>query len=339
MKKHASFRPALVLALAFSLPAAAQAQAQSASGTDLPEATVDTSLGSADQAAANEARRQASVRFRSGVALFQEGDYEGALAEFQQAYDAAPSPVVLYNLAHTHLALRNYVAAVEALTEYLRTAGDRITPERRTTVEGEIASLSQRIGSVRVTTNVAGATISIDGHEVGTSPLAEPVRVSTGRHQIVARARGHEEATRTVTVAGGTEAVVELELVEDAVTIVAATAPAPESHRLRRLGWATLGSGIALGAGAGVAFGLAMRARSDYDAAAGASPSDVTAAEAASTQLHRASLAADVLTASAVAFGGAGLVMVLVDKHRREGDERGVSVTPTVSGVLVHGRF
>jgi Tfp pilus assembly protein PilF len=50
----------------------------------------------------HEATRDAGKHFQRGVALFNEADYAGALAEFKKAYELAPNPAVLYNIGQTH---------------------------------------------------------------------------------------------------------------------------------------------------------------------------------------------------------------------------------------------
>jgi tetratricopeptide (TPR) repeat protein len=46
-------------------------------------------------------QKEADRHFKSGVALFKEAKYAEALAEFERAYEIAPHPLVLYNIAIT----------------------------------------------------------------------------------------------------------------------------------------------------------------------------------------------------------------------------------------------
>jgi hypothetical protein len=60
---------------------------------------------------------------------------------------------------------------------------------------------STRNGGTRIESSVDGATVWIDGHEVGLAP-ADP-RLSSGRHTVEVRADGHQRAQWSMTVADG----------------------------------------------------------------------------------------------------------------------------------------
>ncbi|MBV9946426.1 MAG: tetratricopeptide repeat protein, partial [Myxococcales bacterium] len=53
----------------------------------------------ATSAAAAQASEDASVHFKRGLQLFDEGDYTLALVEFNRAYQLAPNYRALYNIA------------------------------------------------------------------------------------------------------------------------------------------------------------------------------------------------------------------------------------------------
>src|SRR5690606_37529266 len=133
-------------------------------------------------------------------------------AEFQRAYRIAPAHQVLYNLGRVHEALGHAVEATDTYEQYLREAGDRIPEARRHEVEQALARQRARIGRLMVRTNVDGATISVDGVDVATTPLDEPLRVSAGEHTVGARAAGYDSLRRAVRLAGGVTETVEMEL-------------------------------------------------------------------------------------------------------------------------------
>jgi tetratricopeptide (TPR) repeat protein len=276
-----------------------------------------------------------------GVSLYEEGDFPAALAEFERANEAAPSAVVLYNIAQTHLALRDYVAANDTLLRYIELGGDRITEARREEVRAQLATLAMRVGRILVACNEDGVAVIVDGHTVGRTPITEPLRVSSGRHQVVLRASGREPQEQNVTVAGNTEVSVEFTFDPLPPPVVVEEAP---SRTLRTVGWIGMGVGIASGVTAFATFGLAMGARSDYDDATALRPANEQAARNARDDVRRFSLATDVLTGVAIAGCGAGLALILIDRNRN-GDEEStpadtaVVVVPTRSGLNVVGRF
>jgi hypothetical protein len=126
---------------------------------------------------------EARDHFDRGVKFYDEADYAAARVEFERAYALAPAWQVLFNVGQSQFQLRRYAQALVTLRRFLAEGGARVPAERRTIVESELADLANRIGHLAVVSNVAGATVSIDGEPAGTTPLAEPALVSVGiRH-------------------------------------------------------------------------------------------------------------------------------------------------------------
>lgn len=179
-----------VALIAFALGEAAPARAQPA-----------------DPAGAEEAARR---HFQSATALFEAGDYELALDEFQAAYDAKPHPTVLRNVAATQERLRRYPDAVRTLERYLAEASSAGLRAERSAIEAHLVGLRSLVGRIEVVLDEPGFAIEVDGREAGTSPLADPVEVSLGTRTVVSRREGYEDETATVRVAGGQTTRVEL---------------------------------------------------------------------------------------------------------------------------------
>lgn len=158
---------------------------------------------------------QARQHFGRGVELFQEGDYEAALADFTQAYELAPHYALLYNVGLVHAHLHRYPEAVSNLRRYLDQGGAEIDAGRRSEVERELRRLSGLVGQISLDIGeVADATIYIDGVEVATTPLEGPLNVAAGRRRVEVRAEGHLPFRREVIIAGGVEVDVRATLVE-----------------------------------------------------------------------------------------------------------------------------
>lgn len=153
--------------------------------------------GPAQDPAMVEARRH----FVQGVALYNDGDFGAALAEFEATYKASPIPAVLYNLGLTNKALFRYAEAVDWLTRYLR---DDITiaPERRAEVEMVINEMKSLLAEVRVTVTPDTATVVLDGRGVKLSPT-EPLRLKAGQHVFEISAEWHQPERREITVTAG----------------------------------------------------------------------------------------------------------------------------------------
>lgn len=159
-----------------------------------------------------DAVAEAREHFERGIEFFNEGRNDAALAEFERAYQIAPTPPVLYNIARVHEALGDSVSATDAYTKYLEDAGDSLNRRRRSEVIASLERQRARIAFVTVTSNVEGASISVDGVDVATTPLDGPLRLSAGQHTIGVRAAGYDSVRRAVQLAGGDRVALELPL-------------------------------------------------------------------------------------------------------------------------------
>lgn len=118
-------RQLLVAAVAISLaagPAAAQPPAS--------QATVNTQV--------------AQKHYELGDKLYTVGNYRQALVEFEKAYELAPRPELLFNLARCHEVLGDLERAVATYQGYLDKKPDA---RNRDTVKARIKNLQQRIAA------------------------------------------------------------------------------------------------------------------------------------------------------------------------------------------------
>ena len=164
-----------------------------------------------------ETRRLAAEHFDRGIAFFNEERYDAALAELARAYELAPAHQVLYNLARVHAALGNAVESARAYSSYLEDAGASIGRARRREAERALAEQRSRIGRLTVTADVPRATISVDGVDVATTPLTEPIELSAGSHTVEVRAPGREPVRRAVSIAGNTDQTLDLRLERESI--------------------------------------------------------------------------------------------------------------------------
>jgi len=159
-------------------------------------------------------QKEADRHFKSGVALYKEAKYGEALAEFERAYEIAPHPLVLYNIAGCHRELSHYADAVKFYNRFLAEGKGKVPAARLSAAQTELDGILARIARVTVTVAPSdGATIIVDGNQLGT--LVEmPLMLPPGEHKIIARATGHKDVERTVRVASGDELTIDLTLPE-----------------------------------------------------------------------------------------------------------------------------
>ena len=157
-------------------------------------------------------KEQARKHYDRGVELFDDGQLEGAMIEFQRAYDLTHHYAVLYNLGQVLASLAKPLEAEEAYSRDLTEGGKRIPEARRTEVELELARQKARIATLEIRGLPEGAAVLLDGKEIGKAPLPRPIRVAMGTHTVAGSADGYSPVKRQVTVAGEDRRVVELVL-------------------------------------------------------------------------------------------------------------------------------
>src|SRR3954447_4736357 len=62
---------------------------------------------------------EAKRHFAQGIALYNDGNFNAALAEFEAAYKIKQAPSVLYNIGLSQKSLFHYNEAIASLQEYL----------------------------------------------------------------------------------------------------------------------------------------------------------------------------------------------------------------------------
>ena len=176
----------------------------------LLSAVLVAACAGAARAADDPRRAEAAERFDRGMALLEQGDNAGALAELTRVYELAPHPQVLYNLGLVYAAMKRPVEAARALDEVLAAPGAlpaaSLARARRTRDEQ-----ARGVARLELTTNVP-ATIDADGVEVGKTPLAAPLALAAGTHVIGATGAGYLPARKQITLAGQTTQQLHLEL-------------------------------------------------------------------------------------------------------------------------------
>jgi hypothetical protein len=161
-----------------------------------------------ERAGASEAARH----FDRGYLLAQQGSLETAIAEFKQAYALSPHPSVLYNLGQAYAASGRAVEAVQTLRKYLEHADPKLDPERRAQALALVDYQSQRIGTLELDVEPAGAELMLDGEPLGRAPLASPVQLTAGSHGLTVAHAGYTPRSVRVEIVGKANTTTKLRL-------------------------------------------------------------------------------------------------------------------------------
>jgi tetratricopeptide (TPR) repeat protein len=286
---------------------------------------------------AQEADALAREKFTEGRTLFDEGRYAEAAQAFTDAWRRDPNWKLLYNIAQSEAAARNYGAALIRFEEYLSSGGDEIPAERRDEVLAEIRRLRDIVAYVEIAAP-AGCTVLVNNSEWGITPLSGPVVITAGtEHQIVLQREGRELFRHNVRISSQTTRKLAFdeppaeqtdEPSADAAPPgeVEKAAPTEPDSRLMTAGWTTLSIGAAALAAMAVTGSLALskgRALDDkYDGRVPAPQADRV------DTVNHLSLATDILLICGSALAATGIVL-LIAGHRKKRAES-LSLTPSL---------
>jgi tetratricopeptide (TPR) repeat protein len=178
-----------------------------------PDPSPAPGIVAADPDPGDETTEQARRHFQSGIKLYRDGNYSGALAEFEAAYALKPGASSLQNIALALKGLFRYAEAADTLRALLERHGDTLSEPARQAVDRAIQELSSLVGSIVVRVSPPEARVSVDGRPLDAAELQGGIRLNVGEHTLVAEAPGYGTAKKTVRVAGGQDRVpVELDL-------------------------------------------------------------------------------------------------------------------------------
>lgn len=277
-----------------------------------------TSPAPQDQGRPTAAAKEAEGHFARARQLFDEGDHALALIEFQRAYDLSPNYRVLYNIGQVEIQLFHYAAARVALEKFLSDGGAEVAPQRRAQAEQDLRMLGERTAFLRVVT-IPPADVVIDDQAPIPGPFPKHLLVNAGQRKIVVSRPGYLTVTRAVTLAGGDDKEIDIDLVpvpeapKPVVVLPPSPAPTHPNFVPAAIGWSATG---ALAIGAAIVGGVYLGKQADIDALDDPKRevSRKTADDAAASAKSLA-ITADILGLAAIGTGLLSLYFTLRPPH------------------------
>ncbi|MBN2531105.1 MAG: hypothetical protein JXR76_32265 [Deltaproteobacteria bacterium] len=323
-------------------------------------------IAAAPPASADEVDDLAATLFKEGKREFENLNYTAAARAFRDAYRLRPSWKLLYNIAQSEAAAKNYGLALDAFERYLAEGGDAIPAARESEVADEMGRLKLKVGNLALKAP-AGATILINDTTRGTTPLPGYVRLASGReHHLVVkqgeevlldrRVRIGSEETLEVIVNGNPDAAVASNNPEDKNTDTPASETdttaekadhlpkmqTSSSHPLKVTGWSLIGAGGALLIAGSITGGITMAKSSKLQEDCPNKVCDDPDAKDRHSTTKNLAIATDILLVAGGVTAATGLVLLLVDRKRQR-NERAARVTPfanaSAAGFLLQGQF
>jgi PEGA domain len=286
-----------------------------------------------------EARRAARDLFLEGNRLFRVPLFVQAAEKYTAALARWKHPAFYFNLAVTQLNLGQELEARNNLEQSIKHGAEPLGADEFNEAQKQLRDVERQLGRIRITCQLAGAEVTLDGSTVFTGPGSYQGWVKASAHQITAKKKGYLPEARRVTLTPGTIQETELKL----VTL------SDVSDTSRR--WATwkplavLSAGVAVAAGAGVTHYLASRNFNGYDdrflqlacaQSTGCMQGDIPASMTA--QLDHARLEQRIAIGGYIAGGAlvtTGVVLMYMNRPRLTEDATGVAssvaIVPTAS--------
>ncbi|MCU0681085.1 MAG: PEGA domain-containing protein [Polyangiaceae bacterium] len=135
-------------------------------------------------------------------------DWAKALSAYQTANGAQPSAEALEGAANAHFQLKHDGEAHAAYSQWLEKYGAAAPAAKKNTARTRLKELEKKTGAFTLTISEPGATVSIDGQPIGSSPLPGPVRLTAGARQVRVEKDGFLPFEQGLSVtAGGTNAL------------------------------------------------------------------------------------------------------------------------------------
>jgi tetratricopeptide (TPR) repeat protein len=259
-----------------------------------------------------QAAQRARERFQAGMEHFQAHRYRDAIHEFELAASLVPSADIWFNIARAWEELGEYEPAIEYYRRYLR---DRVDPPDRQRVEQHIAELEERMeaerqqgqhapttGTLRIRANQDGATVIVDGREVGESPLSVPITTQPGEHEVMVEKEGYLPFRSQVNVQAGGDTTAYADLVE------ATEYRAVRGSRI----FTWIAGGLAVVSG-GVAIGLAVSANSQLDEWEQSGSTPDSRDPALLQQSRDTALISDIMLGTAIGLAVVAIVLYFIE--------------------------
>src|SRR5262249_44111395 len=132
------------------------------------------------EAPSDERTEQARRYFKNGLKLYGDQNYQGALAEFEAAYELKPGAASLQNIALCLKGLFRYAEAAAKLEVLLQPHARELEQSEKNEIRAAIDELNQLVGSMVIRVTPPDARVFVDGRSVAADERAAGIRLDVG---------------------------------------------------------------------------------------------------------------------------------------------------------------
>ncbi len=145
---------------------------------------VTLAAGGAEARAEDAFSAEAKQRFDEGHALWGRGEHEQARLKYAQAWAVLKEPDVLFNLARAEHRVGHVLGAYHHFRELLKLP--QTDPAHTTLAKKLFADLGAKVSLITLAPGTPrGTQVRVDGVVAGEAPLADPIAVLAGPHEVV----------------------------------------------------------------------------------------------------------------------------------------------------------
>lgn len=143
------------------------------------------------------------ILYNNGLNAAKQGDWEKAYEAFSAAWRVRQHPQIALNLGRAALKTSRYGEAAEHLAFFLRETKAEVESQDRALVQELLIEAKQKVATLIVKVNRAGAEVVVDGQVMGQAPLSRDLYLDPGSHTVEARLGKERAAPITVDLDAG----------------------------------------------------------------------------------------------------------------------------------------
>jgi len=165
---------------------------------------------------------------QEGMAAAQQKNWVLAREKFAASYKLDPRPLTLFNLAAAQEKSGQLIAARGSYRSFLeKSPRGRETDQWRAIAQTRLTSLDKEIPTLNIQISgfTAGTSVELDGGAIAAAQIAAPIPVDPGDHALIVRREGAAVVRRSLGIARGDRAEIELTVPPPGAKVTPAPAP------------------------------------------------------------------------------------------------------------------
>lgn len=171
------------------------------------------SLGPSSAFGAGTRKDDAKKHFSTGLSLLEVEDFNGAALEFETSTQLYPTKNGLFNLANCYKALHRYGEALDTIETLKKSFANELDNEWKSEIDNFTAALKKIVAHLQIDVNVDGATIYVNGTQVGVSPLPKKIIGGPGLYKISVEKKRFQPQTKEIQLISGQNKQAHFELI------------------------------------------------------------------------------------------------------------------------------